>query len=163
MKIKTEFVGDDWGFYVIKDETQLYKDIVKFDGQAAANDYFTEGEFEPNDTSGYAIVQLESLGQSDNCPPQLYTNDFKIIITILGKEESNTLFAIHENGELYLPKTGIGIVNVRKSSNKKVSKLYHSKRNAIIAAKNIPRDVNSLTIVPYGPIGKPIQIKEETD
>lgn len=88
MKIKTEFIGKDWGFYVINDETEFYKDVVNLDGEEVAKEYFAPGRFASSDeATGYAIGQIESIGQSDRCPPQLYAEDYEIVITHLNEEK----------------------------------------------------------------------------
>ena len=88
MIIQTDFIGKNWGYYVINDETNYYNDVVAEEGFEFAKEFFnfehkifnSQKEVPPN---SYASSILESIGQSDNCPPQLYTEDYEIKISII--------------------------------------------------------------------------------
>lgn len=82
LKLKIECVGDNWGFYEIKDVTEEYNDICKNEGKEKADEYFAEGTFDPDNSNGtYSYGYIECLGQSDWCPPQIYQKSFEVVIT----------------------------------------------------------------------------------
>lgn len=74
MKIKSTFFTKDGtrAYVQVEDVTEQYQDIVEMDGKVRAEQYFQEGIFEAQQMKGYACGVLESLEQSDECPPFLY-------------------------------------------------------------------------------------------
>lgn len=88
MLIKTEFIGENWGYYVINDETNFYKDVAADEGIEYANIFFKDQTFQSQEDvppQCYVSSILESIGQSDECPPQLYTNNYSIKTSILSE------------------------------------------------------------------------------
>jgi len=83
MKFKTTIVGEDWGYYEINDETDLYED-VQSEGQEKADKYFRCGVFKPDEIKHHFIDGfLDYLYQSDHCPINCYEK--KIVNYILEK------------------------------------------------------------------------------
>jgi len=85
MKFKTSIIGEDWGYYEINDETDLYEDILS-EGQEEVDRYFKCGEFKPDEIKHHFIDGfLDYLGQSDHCPMNFYEK--KIVGYILERVE----------------------------------------------------------------------------
>lgn len=70
---KVTIVGQTYGYWEIEDITEAY-----YDTGENAEEYFAPGEYDGN--SGYALGFLESISQSDYCPPFLWYEDINKVI-----------------------------------------------------------------------------------
>lgn len=86
-KRKVELICEDFGYWTIEDYTDYFEDIKAEEGIEKALDYFRCGEFDDefvnkNNGKHFLFGYMESLGQSDNCPPQLFYYSGKTIYKV---------------------------------------------------------------------------------
>ncbi|MFF2531363.1 hypothetical protein ACFVS2_20885 [Brevibacillus sp. NPDC058079] len=77
IKRKITVMGENWGWFEIEDCTDHYNMILSSEGKESADTYFQPGiytsqEIDALNGKHFLFGFIEALGQSENCPPQLF-------------------------------------------------------------------------------------------